>query len=286
MVLLSAAAISWSVLPLQGSALPMLQEGAVIAWDSQRPEQDSSRKKNNKRRFFHDFREALATSRCETLPPLSPHGYLLLVWTVFCSNSALKSHLSHFPTIFLLEHEDYRTGFWAAFYPGYQQEKCWGLSKCSSPRQPGSSFILLQSCFCWASRAEMQGEKRRICLKTALGRNEGSLSMEGSSSAGSQLTKCSHRHSRPVCKMRLKISSQSNFCRATEPCPCKGFWAMACTTQLRQLCCHAKSHQPTSPDASLSIYLQLGVWINSPRGCTCTKDHFLWTKAMFWQQNT
>lgn len=28
------------------------------------------------KRVFHDFREPLATSRCETLPPLSPHYYL------------------------------------------------------------------------------------------------------------------------------------------------------------------------------------------------------------------
>lgn len=111
-------------------------------------------------------------------------------------------------------------------------------------RTEQGSLIFLQSCFCRASCAEMQGEKRRICLKTALGSNEGSL-YGGTSSAGPQLPKGRHRHFTSICKMRLKTPSQPNSCKATELCPCKGFWAMACTRHLRQLCCHVKSHQPT-----------------------------------------
>lgn len=172
-----------------------------------------------------------------------------------CSAVTWNTQKSHFGIIFLLEQEDFgRTGFWAALYPGYQTERCWGLSKSSSPRQPGLRFIFLQNCFCWASCAEMQGEKRRICLKTALGRNE--ISLYGRILfSRTQLTKGSHRHFRPSCKMRFKIPSQSNFCRATEPCPCGGFvpWPAQDTSDNSAVMAKATSPPGTLPDTSTSI---------------------------------
>lgn len=58
-------------------------------------------------------------------------------------------------------------------------------------------------------------------------------SVEGNSSAGSQVTKGGHKHFRLICKMRLKARSTIKLLQrhypVTEPSPCMRYWPVACT---------------------------------------------------------
>lgn len=114
-----------------------------------------------------------------------------------------------------------------------------------------------------------------------------SPSMEGSSSAGPNWQRAATGTSDPAVKWDLRslhnLTSAGQLNHALVGVLSHGLHRTPQITLLswqkppaHLVPCQIHPHQ----------YLQWEVWINSPRGRTCTKDHFMWTEATSWQQKS